>query len=1016
MFDVSRLVLRIALRSTLALPIVLGSAAGLTEVAWAADAPFPASGLVEIVPPAALAADAGPVDIAVIAWNADGTALSGLKLKPDASSGTTGALREIGPGAYTFTWTPASGSAVEVTFGVKGKAPGGNVSSSVTVPMPAAGLPLAISSNPGTVTLGASAESTLSIIASGDPVVRVTSGDVRTLTNMGGGKYTAKYVGPTVPFPHLAVVTIADRSDPSDVGAYAVIPLQGAINFPVAAAAGSTVVLRIAGKEFGPVQLDGNGQGTVPVVVPPGVQTGTQITVVNGQSTESPLDLKVPETRRIALFPLPAELPAGGATVPLRAVAVTPEGKPDGDAKVVFTATRGTVTAAKHTGNGVFTAEWTPPTDSAAVKIGATVTGSKVQVDEVDINLLPPRPGRVTISTDPTEIAPDTGSVKVTARVLGPDGKPLTGAPVELGGTVMLKGPISDQKNGDHTATVGVTAGSPARITAFARAPVSKNAPRHVVILADGRVADDGQATSKLLVMATDAYGYPVANQTVALTLVSGGGQLSAASVTTDANGVGRAEYTAGRVAALVRIRGAVGSANGWGSLQQVPATAARIEIPQSGGAASAVARSWAAAAPSVTLPSRGAAPVALAVAPGLAAAGATPNMIDVTVPSSSPAGVDVLVTARPLDATGKAIPGTSLDFLTSIGSFGPVTEKDGLYSATLTLPKGTTGTAKVSVMSESGVAALAKIDVGGAGAPVAVVAPAAAAGSPWGGAPPAPAPAPAPVADAVAATPEPTPVPGAEPAPVAAAPEPKVPRTPKEAGDHPFLRARANGTAAQYSYEQRPSEEPGELLPVPLTVGGGNGGAAGAVGFDVDGRVWIPAVRYLGFHGKVRTAWYSIDNASFSQKASDLLSDIRLDVNGRFPFDAGDDMFWVGAKAGVRYSDFLLFRGCLTAGCAIEYSQVRLPGLGIGPEIGAEVGKLHFIGAYEVALANATTPYASAIDGEIGYAFVDNLYADVGFAWSSRKIVLQSEDTGEDRGSLSDQQLMVQLGLGVEF
>ncbi|MBA2319511.1 MAG: hypothetical protein H0V89_00005, partial [Deltaproteobacteria bacterium] len=254
------------------------------------------------------------------------------------------------------------------------------------------------------------------------------------------------------------------------------------------------------------------------------------------------------------------------------------------------------------------------------------------------------------------------------------------------------------------------------------------------------------------------------------------------------------------------------------------------------------------------------------------------------------------------------------------------------------------------------------------------------------------------------------------EPAPIAAEAVPKVPREPS---DNPWLRARASGVGGTYSFEQRPTESPGELLDVPLLVGGPDGGRpASPVGFEIDGRTWVPSLEVLGFHAQVRETWYQVESAAFSSAASDWLSDIRVDVNVRYPFEVGSDQFWIGAKAGYRYNDFMVFKGCLeeAANCTVRYEPVGVSGLGVGPELGVEVGDFFFVTGYDLGLASGTRPYSNAIDANLGWAFVDHLFADVGFGWSSRQVVLTSAETGDDRGELNDQQLTFELGLGWEM
>ncbi len=1010
------------LTRSLVLALALAGSAGpllTATVAVAADAPIPATGLLDIVPPAALRADGGPVDVAVLAWAPDGKGIAGLKLKPEASVGTAGNWRETAPGSYLFTWTPPPSGAASVTWTLKLKG-AIDLHATATLAVAAVDPVLAVTSNPDQITLGTGAESTLSLLSGGTPTVRSSAGEVKALTAMGGGKHTAKYTAPGLPYPHLAIVTAADASNPTAQGSHVVIPLVGSVNFPVSGPANATVVLKVAGRDFGPVQLAADGTGAVPVNVPPGVSTATQVTQTNGQSTESALDLKVPETRRVALYPLPADVP-GGTVVPVRAVVFTPDGKPNAAAKVTFSATRGTISAARHLANGLFIADWTPPAEGGPAKVTVNVDDSKVQTDELEVGILGTRPGRVALSTDPAEIGPATTSVKVTAKVTGVDGKPLAGRVVEFGGNVTLKGPVTDNKNGDYSATVGVTAATAARIGALPHAPVSRNPVRHVVVLADSRVPTDGASKARVTILATDGFGYPVANRKVELAVVGGDGKLSATSVTTDGDGIGRVDYTAGSKPSVVHIQATADGRVGSGSVAQIPGNAAVLAIPPNGGSAADIARTWALAAGNLVVPAKGgAAPVVAApvAAAGLAAVGTKPTRLEVTVPASGAAGTTVQVVARPVDAAGQAIPGVTLDFLTSIGTLGPVTEKDGAYTATLTIPAGATGTAKVSIMHDSGISALGKIEVGGAVAAAPVAAPAP-GGSPWGS-PAAPAPA-------TPATPAPAPAPGAAPAPAAPAPAPvatapAVPKVPKEVSDNPWFRARASGVGGIYTYEQSPTPTPGELLDVPLLVGGPSGGRpASPIGFEVDGRVWVPSLTNLGFHAQLRETFYEVESETFANPAQDWLSDIRVDVNGRYPFAVGEDEFWIGAKAGFRYNDFMVFKGCLDEGCrpegpGIEYEPLGVLGVGVGPELGVEIGKFHLITGYDLGLAGGSKPYSSAIDTNVGFAFVEHLFADLGFGWSSRQVVLTSADTGEDRGSLNDQQMTFDIGLGWEM
>ena len=78
-----------------------------------------------------------------------------------------------------------------------------------------------------------------------------------------------------------------------------------------------------------------------------------------------------------------------------------------------------------------------------------------------------------------------------------------------------------------------------------------------------------------------------------------------------------------------------------------------------------------------------------------------------------------------------------------------------------------------------------------------------------------------------------------------------------------------------------------------------------------------------------------------------------------RAPFRAGDDMFWAGARAGFHYDDFIFFEGCLDQpGCEIGYRPLGVPGLALGPELGAELGPAFVVASYTFGFANGTSPY----------------------------------------------------------
>src|SRR5690606_38138197 len=119
-----------------------------------------------------------------------------------------------------------------------------------------------------------------------DLLLRTSSGELVELAQSGAGRFVGRYVPPAVNYPHVATITVVDRREPTRVVGSASIRLLGKVDYPVTATPGARVSLRVGTREFGPMVADAAGRASVPVVVPPGVATATQITVQDGRPTE----------------------------------------------------------------------------------------------------------------------------------------------------------------------------------------------------------------------------------------------------------------------------------------------------------------------------------------------------------------------------------------------------------------------------------------------------------------------------------------------------------------------------------------------------------------------------------------------------------------------------------------------------------------------------------------------------------------------------------------------------------
>ncbi len=997
------------------------AAAALSAPAWAADV-FPSTGIVEILPVGEVAGDgATPVTVHVLARNADGSAMTGLKLKPQTSSGTINGWNELGDGVYAFGFVPPNiDQPRDVTLTVKGKTASRDaVASTLSVPVQApTGSRIEASANPPTITLGQTSEATLSVTLVGpsgqplrgaDLLVSASSGEVTNVTAMGEGRFTARYVAPRVNYPHLAVLSFADRRDPSRAYGQLSIPLHGSVDYPVQVSPNATVVLRLGDREFGPVQASPQGRAQVPIVVPPGLTTATQVSVVGGESKEESIDLRVPETRRIHMVPMPESVPADGSLgVPVRVVALAADGRPDALAKLTLTTTAGQMGDASYDGNGIYTAIWTPPHGKAQMSatLQAVIQGSTTQTDSVDVALLPANPAALTLSAEPEVLHSSGTGLRVFARVSAQDGTGLANRSLSLrpvGATA--KGGVEDLKGGDYRGDFTAAGNTDADVYGVVHGAVSRSPLAGVVVLAaDEAIANDGASSTLVHVVTTDAWGHPVANAPVTLSVDTGDGSLPS-QVTTDANGLAGVFYTAGTAAGVVRISARAGDE--LATTAVVQAAGVDLDLPISGTEdVRAATRAWEALTAHVHVEREGgldavaAAPIPTGPVGAVAAIAVTPE------PAVAAPGGEVTLRIRVTDANGAGVAGQSLDLLSSGGSFGVIADMGGGdYQSTFVAPADATAPIKVSVLA-GGAMAIVELSVTAGGE---------AAGDTWGSTEPAWGQ----ISDTPAPEPAAAPAPAPAPAPVSTAATTTKERKPRPDYERPWLRARASFVLSSYVYSQTPTTDPGPLLPDALAVGGDTGGrAATPLGAELDATGWFDVIDLLdvGFHANFRMTRYAIASSAFSDPISDSLYNIEVDAAARVPIAIGSDQLHAGIRAGFKYDDFMVFRGCLDPGCTVDYGPVGVPALALGLEIGAEIEKAYIVAALTEGFGNFTQFYSTTVDANVGYNFHRNVFADVGFTGVFRSVDLQGADSGLTRGSLADSQIMAKAGVGVSF
>ncbi len=557
--------------------------------------------LLEMVPATGIVGDgATKADLFFFALAPDGTPLTGLQFKTILNTGGAGPLTEVGGGLWKMEYTPPKVDArVTAELTLRGKIGKEAVTGTWTFDVvPSRTHQFSVGSNPARLTLGVDKTASISInLATGDRggsggvqlAVNATVGTVDNLIDLGNGQFSALYTPPKEPNAAVALLTIADRRDPGhSLGALA-IPLAAKMDLPVTAAPNTQVVVKLGEASFGPVPVDKKGKAKVPILVPPGVMSAEKLTVAaDGTSVREPLDLKLPEARRIALVPMSAGVPAD-ARVPVDVFCaiVTPDGRPDTAAPVLFSATVGNMGGTRHLGNGVYAATYTPPTSPTPVvaTITAALSDSPTQKATAPLNLVAVRPEKVELTATPSPLPAAATALAVTAKLSGPNGEGIPGRPVtfKANGAAPGKDPVKDQGAGLYLLNLTPKAKGPVEVSASAALPVT-GAPvaRLLVVPSTSHVLNDGLSSTLVTVAAVDEYGYPVPGVSIDVRITKGEGSIPS-SVTTDASGVAQVYFTPGRTAGLVEFQVETLTLRAVGALWQAPEETKLPDVPVAG-------------------------------------------------------------------------------------------------------------------------------------------------------------------------------------------------------------------------------------------------------------------------------------------------------------------------------------------------------------------------------------------------------------------------------------------------
>jgi hypothetical protein len=746
----------------------------------------------------------------------------------------------------------------------------------------------------------------------------------------------------------------------------------------------------------------------VPITVRPGSKSAKLISVVGGRRLEDPLDLKVPSSKRVVLFPVGASVPADDSVaVPVRALVTMPGGEPDTQATVSFTAGSGTVTPATHEGNGVYSATWSPAFGSAATRasIQVNVADSKgPQNDTLELQLVPGRATSLAIASEPPTLTTSTRNFKLFVKASGgPSGLSGRQLVVDAAGATQ-SGEPRDLGSGDYEVRFDASGSSNVDVAVGVASVNSGNPVAKVVVIpAADQVAADGRSLQRVAVFTLDAYGYPVGNVPVELQVTKGGGTLPS-SLTTGPNGLAFTTYTASTTAGYAIVQASGAGRTGSTGFLQAPVSVSAVAAPASGTAASStLIGQWSRSVAQLMLPRDGGVTAAAPVA--AVGAGGTPAALAmVSQPTEVAPGGATMLKLTATDASGRPADVSPADiiFLASAGTVSSAQALGGgQYQAMLSVPADASGQINIA----------ASIKGTTVGAPIIMIPLSGAVASAWGAAAPT----------------------TAEPPPAAAKPEkppkaekpPKQPRERKPSNtDRAWLRAGAGYLGGFYSYNQASQQQGGIIYDEEVTVGYGETNAAGTFGFNANAKVWLPFFEYVGAEANFRGSRWQIQlDEGFSEPIGDGINALNLRAQGRYPLDVGANRFSFGGFLGFQTSDFLYFTqeepaaGETTP--SIVYDQLWTIGNSYGVEIGAELGPdFFFNGLYEIGFTDYSAVFSDLLEVEVGYSVIDNMFIYGTAARQNRfsKIYYEGNGSKEYVGDVADRFWMFGLGLGYQM
>jgi hypothetical protein len=251
-------------------------------------------------------------------------------------------------------------------------------------------------------------------LADADVILHTTAGEVVGLREVAPGRFTARLQPPAQRFPQLAVVSAADLSEvalaePPVLGT-AMVAYSARTSLNGRAEPNATMEVQIGARRYGPVRADHRGHFAIPVTVKPGERFAEGISRDDlGNTSQSRINMYLPEVRRMHGFAYPRELVADGADAGWLFVAtVSHVGAPE-NVPIRVRADRGTVGRPVRIGRGLFRVEYRAPLGVGDGHDSVSVVSRRGKAT-LDVHLMAGAPARLDVGVEPHPVLADGAS------------------------------------------------------------------------------------------------------------------------------------------------------------------------------------------------------------------------------------------------------------------------------------------------------------------------------------------------------------------------------------------------------------------------------------------------------------------------------------------------------------------------------------------------------------------------------------------------------------------------------